>query len=355
MDPTIVIEVYSQRSKLVESRKTRANPKFDINTMKDGSFTIFVKTNFNTDIFVVKEIDSVSTHMDEGKLMLHLPEYKLRLFLSGFLPDMLRSLLSTLTNKENMKPHFGNVAVVKENQQPKVLKTTESYFMKHILDNIEAKGLLTTPTKTEKRNVEVCIKKQSPAKALFRSASGNSGCTPIKKKINVQISPHKRIDEKEVVQKKTVLQNAPQLTKSKEQQQIIDGSLSGENIFYTGGAGTGKSCLLMQIVDELTRKHGTSRVFVTATTGLAACAVGGMTVHQFAGIPAIRDDSDDSLSDIASQALKNTNTVRRWRQASVLIIDEISMLSPRLLEVLYSYSIFSLGSDVLLCISVFYL
>ena len=60
--------------------------------------------------------------------------------------------------------------------------------------------------------------------------------------------------------------------------------MSGENIFYTGGAGTGKSTLLLLIIEKLNIKHGKHTVYVTATTGLAACAIGGTTVQQFAGM-----------------------------------------------------------------------
>lgn len=70
---------------------------------------------------------------------------------------------------------------------------------------------------------------------------------------------------------------------TKEQESIVSACLRGDNVFFTGGAGTGKSTLLMVIVEKLIAQHGKHTVFVTATTGLAACAVGGTTVHQFAG------------------------------------------------------------------------
>lgn len=80
---------------------------------------------------------------------------------------------------------------------------------------------------------------------------------------------------------------------SLEQRQIVQSCAAGNNVFYTGGAGTGKSHTLRQIVNQLVRIHGRDGVFVTATTGLAACAVGGVTVHQFAGI---RPGDSPSLS-----------------------------------------------------------
>jgi ATP-dependent DNA helicase PIF1 len=38
------------------------------------------------------------------------------------------------------------------------------------------------------------------------------------------------------------------------------------------------------VIQELAKKHGESAVAVTAPTGIAAIAVGGQTIHSFAGI-----------------------------------------------------------------------
>ena len=54
-------------------------------------------------------------------------------------------------------------------------------------------------------------------------------------------------------------------------------------IFSSTGAGTGKSFLLKIILQQLVRKYDSHSVFITATTGLAACSLGGTTVHQFGG------------------------------------------------------------------------
>jgi hypothetical protein len=61
---------------------------------------------------------------------------------------------------------------------------------------------------------------------------------------------------------------------------VLDAVLAGKNVFFTGNAGTGKSFLLRKILDALP-KEGT---VCTASTGIAACAVGGLTLHSFAGI-----------------------------------------------------------------------
>ena len=50
---------------------------------------------------------------------------------------------------------------------------------------------------------------------------------------------------------------------------------------YTGSAGTGKSIVLRELVLSLHLKYGASRVGVTASTGSAACNIGGQTIHRF--------------------------------------------------------------------------
>jgi Cdc6-like AAA superfamily ATPase len=48
---------------------------------------------------------------------------------------------------------------------------------------------------------------------------------------------------------------------------------SGKNVFFTGSAGTGKSFLLREIVKQLCKMKNKDTVFVTATTGIAACNI----------------------------------------------------------------------------------
>ena len=97
---------------------------------------------------------------------------------------------------------------------------------------------------------------------------------------------------------------------------------SAENVFLTGGAGTGKSFTLNHIVKALKQQRGEGQVFVTASTGIAACHIGGTTLHSFAGVGLARE----SASDLASRVMGNRTSMRRWTGASVLVIDEVSML-----------------------------
>ena len=105
---------------------------------------------------------------------------------------------------------------------------------------------------------------------------------------------------------------------TKEQQLVLDQALRRESIFVTGGAGTGKSFLLRTLVQRLNAKKLV--VNVTASTGIAACHVGGVTVHSFAGI----GNGEGELHDIIKRSKYRT---WQWQRCDVLIIDEISMLS----------------------------
>ena len=94
--------------------------------------------------------------------------------------------------------------------------------------------------------------------------------------------------------------------------------LSGENIFLTGAAGSGKTFTLNQFI-KLAKNSG-KKVSVTATTGLAATHLGGNTIHAWSGI-GIYDYLSrkffEKFPKTRAEIIKNTD---------ILVIDEISML-----------------------------
>jgi ATP-dependent DNA helicase PIF1 len=74
---------------------------------------------------------------------------------------------------------------------------------------------------------------------------------------------------------------------SDEQRAVLEAVVDqGKSIFFTGSAGTGKSVLMREIIQKLRAKYRREpdRVAVTASTGLAACNIEGVTLHSFAGI-----------------------------------------------------------------------
>lgn len=118
-------------------------------------------------------------------------------------------------------------------------------------------------------------------------------------------------------------QAAPALTPC--QQKAVDAVESGENVCITGPAGTGKSFLL-----EYLKRRSKYGLDVAATTGIAALNVGGTTIHAWAGLGLGDQTADEILQNLESRV----RVKRRIREAELLAIDEISMASADLLELL---------------------
>lgn len=102
----------------------------------------------------------------------------------------------------------------------------------------------------------------------------------------------------------------------------------GRSVFITGRAGCGKSFLVQRLIAALREQLGERAVYVTAATGIAACNIGGITLHSFAGIGL---GTDDVLA-LTRKIKRNTRVMSRWQRAKVLVVDEISMVDADLLD-----------------------
>lgn len=102
------------------------------------------------------------------------------------------------------------------------------------------------------------------------------------------------------------------------QEEALEVMLSGKSVFLTGPAGSGKTYILNRFI-ELKRLEG-KRVSVTATTGLAASHLGGVTIHSWSGIGVRKSVNTWFINKLSKQRKKII------RRTNVLIIDEISML-----------------------------
>lgn len=108
-------------------------------------------------------------------------------------------------------------------------------------------------------------------------------------------------------------------------QEIAFGILkTGRNVFLTGSAGTGKTYLLNKYIKYLKERNISPAI--VAPTGIAASHIKGMTIHSFFGI-GIRENADDWFVD---RLLQKEYLYNRLRKLKVLIIDEVSMVSPDL-------------------------
>ncbi|MCG2695124.1 AAA family ATPase [Candidatus Parcubacteria bacterium] len=94
----------------------------------------------------------------------------------------------------------------------------------------------------------------------------------------------------------------------------------GKNVYLTGPAGSGKTHLLNEYIQFL--KKNNVEVGVTASTGIAATHMNGVTIHSWAGI-GIKDDLDEWELD---SLLQKQYLAKRFGNTKVLIIDEVSML-----------------------------
>ena len=100
-----------------------------------------------------------------------------------------------------------------------------------------------------------------------------------------------------------------------------------QNVFVTGGAGTGKSTLL-----KLFKERTSKRVAIVAPTAVAALNVGGVTIHSFAHLPPKLINSQ-----VRQEIQPGKNSQKIVRSLDALIIDEVSMVRADLLDGLHLF------------------
>lgn len=123
-------------------------------------------------------------------------------------------------------------------------------------------------------------------------------------------------------------QMAQEIVLSDEQNKVLEIIKQGHNIFYTGSAGTGKSVLLRHAIKMLRELHNPGEVAVTASTGLAACNIGGITLHSFSGIGL----GEGKVQQLIKKIKRSKKSSNNWQRTKVLIVDEVSMVDGTLLD-----------------------
>lgn len=113
---------------------------------------------------------------------------------------------------------------------------------------------------------------------------------------------------------------------SETQKSVVDSIENGDNVFITGAAGVGKSYLLNFLKEKFKNKS----IHITATTGIAAVNVGGVTLHSWANL----GKEDIPVVEIAKKILSASSiyTRRKIVNTQILAIDEVSMLSKETFE-----------------------
>lgn len=117
---------------------------------------------------------------------------------------------------------------------------------------------------------------------------------------------------------------------SPEQLLAYNKFINGENLFITGPGGTGKTRLVKHLVEHI--KKTNIEFPVCAMTGCAAVLLNcnARTLHSWSGIKIARG----TKAKVVESVIKNRNAVKSWRKAKGIILDEVSMLSKKIFEII---------------------
>jgi ATP-dependent DNA helicase PIF1 len=117
---------------------------------------------------------------------------------------------------------------------------------------------------------------------------------------------------------------------SREQKIAFDKYIKGDNIFITGPGGSGKSELIRMIYKHANNSFKT--IHVTALTGCAAILLNckARTLHSWAGIGL----GNGTIEQLTLKIRNNKSLKQIWKYTDVLVVDEVSMLSMKLFNIL---------------------
>ncbi|WP_169777028.1 ATP-dependent DNA helicase [Campylobacter mucosalis] len=127
--------------------------------------------------------------------------------------------------------------------------------------------------------------------------------------------------------------------------------LKHSNVFLTGGGGVGKSYLTSAIIKRY--RSELKNVIVLGSTGISAVNIGGVSVHSFFKFGICSD-----FNELLAYDKKQTEKLKRLKtmldSADLIVLDEISMVSANLLEMIRLRLLNSKFSGRLLFVGDFY-
>ena len=128
----------------------------------------------------------------------------------------------------------------------------------------------------------------------------------------------------------TPIKYTPSHTLSIEQECALQQFENGDNLFITGEGGTGKTLLIRHLVQAA--KHNGRKIQVCAMTGFAALLLNcnARTIHSWSGIKLGKGE----LNSIVESIIYNHVARNMWRNTDILIVDEVSMMSKRIFDIL---------------------
>lgn len=117
---------------------------------------------------------------------------------------------------------------------------------------------------------------------------------------------------------------------SLEQEYSLQLFEAGNNMLITGPAGTGKTCLIKQIMASSIQAK--KKFQICAMTGCAAIILGcnAVTLHSWSGIRLAKG----TVEEIYNSVKNNKKLIQKWKTTQVLVVDEVSMMSKRIFDIL---------------------
>ncbi|XP_061488611.1 ATP-dependent DNA helicase PIF1 isoform X2 [Rhineura floridana] len=220
-----------------------------------------------------------------------------QLLLSNCPPDQLRRFVRTL----RIKFEAARVGIRPVAQRTRLLSTLPRTF--------------DTVSPVQARDLQQARARQALADVATTPLKGQTLRCASRKRVRSESMDGKQVAESQQVKKTWSMSS--RATLSQEQSMVLNAVLSGKNVFFTGSAGTGKSYLLKRIVASLPPNS----TYATASTGVAACHIGGTTLHAFAGIGSGKAPLHQCIELAQRPGIR-----QQWLNCRHLIIDEISMV-----------------------------
>ncbi|XP_069083881.1 ATP-dependent DNA helicase PIF1 [Pleurodeles waltl] len=250
--------------------------------------------------FVLRQIKLFSRFLRDGKGTILLVPENVQVLISNCPPNKLKLFMKTLMVKHEVDQNVTKPVSDRMRLLSGLPRTFET------ISPIQAKDVQQANEQRAKAN-------ETPVKAKGLGNRGVNGQQKRGRTVSTETCAVANLRPP----KKPTLTMPSRVQLSSEQMLVLSTVLSGKNVFFTGSAGTGKSYLLKRIVGSLPPKS----TYATASTGVAACHIGGTTLHAFAGIGSGKAPLDQCI-----ELAQRPGVRQHWISCQHLIIDEISMV-----------------------------